>query len=81
MLFHGSRVRRFEAIEKAARRKLAMLDAAEALKDLLVSPGNHLESLQGDRAGQHGIRINNQFRLCFRWVATGPADVEIVDYH
>ena len=67
--------------QQAARRKLAMLDAAEALKDLLVPPGNHLESLKGDRAGQQSIRINDQFRICFRWGAMGPMDVEIVDYH
>jgi toxin HigB-1 len=65
----------------AAWRKLAMLDAAETLADLRVPPGNRLEKLAGDRAGQHSIRINRQWRICFRWSEAGPEDVEIVDYH
>lgn len=62
-------------------RKLAMLNQAGRLDDLRVPPGNRLEALKGNRAGQYSIRINDQFRLCFRWTAAGPADVEIVDYH
>ena len=58
-----------------------MLDAAENLEDLRVPPGNRLEALRGDRAGQHSIRINQQWRICFTWTVAGPADVEIVDYH
>jgi proteic killer suppression protein len=58
-----------------------MLDAAETLDDLRVPPGNRLESLRGDRAGQHSIRINRQWRFCFIWTDAGPTDVEIVDYH
>jgi proteic killer suppression protein len=62
-------------------RKLLILDAAEELQDLTVPPGNRLEKLRGDRAGQHSIRINQQWRICFRWTAAGPEDVTIVDYH
>lgn len=58
-----------------------MLDAAIALDDLRSPPGNHLEALVGDRKGQHSIRINRQFRICFRWTDDGPEDVEVVDYH
>ena len=65
----------------AARRKLEALEAAERLDDLRVPPGNRLEVMSGDRKGQHSIRINDQWRICFRWTNTGPADVEIVDYH
>jgi toxin HigB-1 len=68
-------------IERVALRKLAMLDAAEALEDLRIPPGNRLEALKGDRAGQHSIRINQQWRICFVWTAGGPEDVQIVDYH
>ena len=68
-------------IERAALHKLVMLDAAETLDDLRVPPGNRLEALRGDRAGQHSIRINQQWRICFHWTDAGPADVEIVDYH
>ena len=67
--------------QRVAWRKLAMLDAAETLGDLRVPPGNRLEKLTGDRAGQHSIRINRQWRICFRWSEAGPEDVEIVDYH
>jgi toxin HigB-1 len=67
--------------QRAAWRKLAMLDAAEILADLRVPPGNRLEKLSGDRGGQYSIRINRQWRICFRWSDSGPADVEIVDYH
>jgi toxin HigB-1 len=68
-------------IQRTALRKLTMLDAAETLADLLVPPGNRLEKLAGDRAGQHSIRINQQWRICFFWSDAGPEDVEIVDYH
>jgi proteic killer suppression protein len=64
-----------------ARRRLDQPDSAEQLEDLRVPPGNRLESLIGDREGQHSIRINERYRVCFRWSETGPADVEIVDYH
>jgi toxin HigB-1 len=64
-----------------ANRKLLIIDAAEALNDLRVPPGNRLEQLHGDRAGQHSIRINDQWRICFNWTASGAADVEITDYH
>ncbi len=68
-------------IERAALRKLVMLDAAEVLDDLRVPPGNRLETLRGHRVGQHSIRINQQWRVCFVWTMAGPEDVEIVDYH
>lgn len=68
-------------IERTALRKLVMLDAAEAIDDLKVPPGNRLEALKGDRAGQHCIRINQQWRICFVWTQSGPEDVEIIDYH
>lgn len=74
-------MRRFGPIEKVARRKLEQLDAASSLDFLRVPPGNRLEALKGDRAGQYSIRINDQFRVCFRWSGTDAADVEIVDYH
>ena len=80
-LFNGRRVPRFANIAVAALRKLAILNRAERLDDLRVPPGNRLEALKGDRAGQHSIRINDQFRVCFRWTDTGAEDVEIVDYH
>lgn len=80
-LAHGSRVRRFVNIESVARRRLRQLEIAGTLDDLRVPPGNHLEALKGDRAGRHSIRVNDQFRVCFRWTAAGPEDVEIVDYH
>lgn len=68
-------------IQRTARRKLEVLDAAEALSDLRVPPSNHLEKLVGDRAGQHSIRINSQWRICFRWKTANAHNVEIVDYH
>ncbi|MFW6039088.1 MAG: type II toxin-antitoxin system RelE/ParE family toxin [bacterium] len=68
-------------VQQAARRKLAMIDDAEALQDLTVPPGNRLELLKGDRHGQHSIRINDQWRICFRWKDGNAHDVEIVDYH
>jgi proteic killer suppression protein len=79
-LFNGARVRRFVNIESVARRKLEMVAAAKKLEDLLSPPGNRLEALKGDRAGQHSIRVNDQFRVCFRW-NDGAENVEIVDYH
>ncbi|TCS14497.1 type II toxin-antitoxin system RelE/ParE family toxin [Caulobacter sp. BK020] len=66
---------------RPAKRKLEMLQAATVLDDLRVPPGNRLEALSGDRAGQHSIRVNDQFRLVFKWTEAGPADVEFVDYH
>lgn len=66
---------------RTAQRKLAMLDAAVRLENLRVPPGNRLEVLAGDRKGQHSIRINDQWRICFKWTDAGPEDVEIVDYH
>jgi toxin HigB-1 len=68
-------------IQRAARRKLIYLDSAEDLQDLLAPPGNRLEKLKGDRAGQYSIRINDQWRICFRWIDNKAKDVEIVDYH
>lgn len=80
-LFLGQRVRRWVGIERAALRKLAQLDWSAVLGDLRVPPGNHLEALAGDRKGQHSIRINEQWRVCFVWTPEGPQHVEIVDYH
>jgi proteic killer suppression protein len=73
-------VKRFMSIERVARRKLEMLAAARRLTELRSPPGNRLEALKGDRKGQHSIRINDQWRICFRW-QDGAEDVEIVDYH
>lgn len=69
------------AIESVARRKLRQLEIAGNLEDLRVPPGNRLEALKGDRLGQYSIRINDRYRLCFRWSEAGAGDVEIVDYH
>jgi len=80
-LFDGERVKRFANIESTAMRKLAMLNRAESLGDLKVPPGNRLEALKGIRKGQHSIRVNAQWRVCFRWTGTDAEDVEIVDYH
>lgn len=80
-LARGIRVKRFEAFERIARRKLRQLEIAMVLDDLRIPPGNRLEALKGDRAGQHSIRINNQYRLCFRWTEGGAENVEITDYH
>lgn len=68
-------------LQRIALRKLAMLDAAEVLDDLRVPPGNKLEALKGNRKGQYSIRVNDQWRICFRWTTAGPEHVEIVDYH
>ena len=80
-LSKGQRVRRFVNIESVARRKLRQLQIAGRLNDLRVPPGNRLEALKGDRAGQHSIRVSDQYRICFRWTVAGAEDVEIVDYH
>lgn len=80
-LFRGIWTKRFSAIEAAARRKLRMLDAAAELRDLAAFPGNRLEALKGDRAGQYSIRINDQWRLYFVWRDGDAYDVEIADYH
>lgn len=80
-LANGQRPKRFANINRVARRKLRQLQIAGRLQDLRIPPGNRLEALKGDRAGQHSIRVNNQFRVCFRWSTAGPEDVEIVDYH
>ena len=79
--FEGHRITAFQGFADQATRRLTYLDSAESLKDLAVLPGNRLEALRGDRAGQHSIRINAQWRICFRWEDDGPCDVEIVDYH
>lgn len=81
-LFDRRPTRRFGAqVQKAALRRLRMLDAATTLDDLRVPPGNRLERLRGDRSGQHSIRINDRWRICFRWRGGDAHDVEIVDYH
>lgn len=80
-LFETGRSRRFAAILRVVERKLAQLDAAQTLDFLRAPPGNRLEALKGDRAGQYSIRVNEQFRVCFRWTESGPEDVEVVDYH
>ena len=80
-LFNDHLVARFRAIERPARRKLLYLSQARILQDLLVPPGNRLEALKGDRKGQHSIRVNDQWRICFRWHGEDAFDVEIVDYH
>lgn len=79
----GKRVKAFSALERAARLKLDRMEAAAALKDLAVLPGNRFEALAGDRKGQCSIRINDRWRICFEWPegAAGPSNVEIVDYH
>ncbi|MBA6132524.1 MULTISPECIES: type II toxin-antitoxin system RelE/ParE family toxin [Pseudomonas] len=80
-LFVTGKTRRWSDIKSVAERKLAMLDAATELRDLRSPPGNRLEALSGNRAGQHSIRVNDQWRLCFTWTDNGPANVEIIDYH
>jgi toxin HigB-1 len=82
MVFAGENPKGFpSAILKVARRKLKIVDAAVDLNDLRAPPGNQLEALSGDRKGQHSIRINDQWRVCFVWTPEGPIDVEVVDYH
>ncbi len=80
-LADGLRVKRFVNIASVARRKLRQLQIAGPLHDLRIPPGNRLEELKGKRAGQHSIRVNDQFRICFRWTPAGAEDVEITDYH
>lgn len=83
-IFRGERSRKLPPdIQNTARRKLEYLHRARLLRDLFAPPGNRLEALKGDRAGQHGIRINDQWRICFEWPkgSPGPVNVEIVDYH
>ena len=79
--FEGQRVAAFQGFANQAVRRLLLLDNAETLGDLAALPSNRLEALRGDRAGQNSIRINVQWRVCFRWTDDGPCDVEIVDYH
>jgi len=81
-VWRRERSRRLDlTVQRAALRKLMILDAAETLGDLRIPPGNRLERLAGDRSGQYSIRVNDQWRICFRWSAAGADDVEIVDYH
>ena len=80
-LARRERVRQFAGFDRVALRKLAMIEAAAVLDDLRVPPGNRLEALRGDRAGQYSIRINDQWRICFRWQEGEAHDVEICDYH
>lgn len=80
-LFCSRPVARFKNIERAARRKLLQLHAATVLANLRVPPGNQLEALKGNRKGQHSIRVNDQWRVCFVWREDGAHQVEIVDYH
>lgn len=80
-LYEGKHPRRFKAFERVAVRKLTQMDAAMTLDFLRAPPGNRLEALKGNRRGQHSIRINDQYRICFVWTDSGPTHVEIVDYH
>lgn len=80
-LFETGKSKRFNSIVKVATRKLTQLEAAATLEFLKSPPGNRIEALDGDRKGQHSIRINDQWRICFRWTQAGPEKVEIVDYH
>jgi len=79
--FAGAEVKAFSSFRRVAERKLMMLDSASDLRDLLSPAGNRLEKLKGDRVGQHSIRINDQWRICFVWLDDGPHEVEITDYH
>jgi proteic killer suppression protein len=80
-LFHDRPVKRFEAVERIARRKLLMVASAKKLEDLRSPPGNRLEALKGDRKLQHSIRINDRWHICFLWQGENAHEVEIVDYH
>jgi proteic killer suppression protein len=80
-LFNRERVRRFQNIARIAQRKLMQLHGARELRDLMIFPGNHLEALTRDRKGQHSIRINDQYRICFVWRDGDAYDVEVTDYH
>ena len=79
--FEGVRVARFQGFADQATRRLTVLESADALRDLAGLPGNRLKALRGSRTGQRSIRINDQWRICFRWTDEGPCDVEIADYH
>jgi toxin HigB-1 len=79
--FGGKAIKQFSGFKRIAERKLTMLDSATELRDLLAPPANRLEKLKGDRARQHSIRINDQWRICFVWKSDGPYEVEITDYH
>lgn len=81
LLANHIRISKYQKIERIALRKLMQLEAANSLSDLAIPPGNRLERLEGKRFGQCSIRINDQFRICFKWTEAGPMDVEIVDYH
>jgi len=81
LLYRGGPPKRFRNIESVAQRKLQMLDAAHELFDLARHQGTRLEALSGNRAGQHSIRVNAQWQICFSWSPSGPSHVEIVDYH
>jgi proteic killer suppression protein len=80
-IFEGRLVRRYRAIARQARKRLVVLDAATSLKDLAALPGNRLHPLRAGREGQYAVRVNDQWRIAFRWGPQGPEDVEIVDYH
>ena len=80
-IFEGQRSKRFANLQTIIERKLQLLDSAPTLGDLSSPPSNRLEALKGDRKGQHSIRVNDQYRLCFRWTSEGPEDVDLVDYH
>ena len=79
--FEGQWISAFQRFADQASRRLTLLDNAETLRDLAALRSNRLEALRGDRSGQYSIRINAQWRICFRWTDDGPSDVEIVDYH
>ena len=81
LIFEGGRSRRYAGLERVIARKLLALHAARLLNDLTVPPGNRLEALRGDRSGQHSIRVNDQYRVCFRWEEPYAYEVQIVDYH
>jgi toxin HigB-1 len=81
IIFQGGRSRRYAGLERVIRRKLLALHAAVVLNDLTIPPGNRLEALKGDRRGEHSIRVNDQYRICFRWEEPYAQGVQIVDYH
>ena len=80
-LASGHALKRFGQIGTVARRKMRQLEIARSLRDLAIPPGNRLKALAGERSGQHSIRINDQYRICFHWTPAAPEDVEVVDYH
>ena len=81
LLANHVRVKKYEKIERIALRKLLQLEVSKSLYDLRIPPGNRLERLEGNRFGQYSIRINEQYRICFKWIGNGPEQVEITDYH